>query len=597
MAFSLPHLLWQAASRDADAVALRVDGVSITYASLAERANAIAAVLGERGLRQGERVAVAMKRSFDSLAAVFGVMQAGGAYVPLSLSAPPTHNEAILQDCGVRLGIVGEESAASLPTLELLQWKDVPVKAPPYDRRVIETDLCVIFYTSGSTGRPKGVAHAHRSMLSNVEWALAKYELQHDDRFAHVTSPHFDLSWFEMYASIASCGTLVIVPEEAILYAHTLASLLEREKLTIWCSVPHVLVSLVERGDLASRDLHTLRHVMFAAERFPTKRLVDLMRLIPQARYTNMYGTTETHIATYFDIPPDFSDRNANLPIGRGCEHVKAVALKSDGTVAKRGETGELVIRGPSLMEAYWDLPERSAAALTPLALGEEVVSKWYHTGDLVYEDAAGNFQIIGRADRRVKVRGNLVDLDEVERVLLMFEGVRESAAYVADAEQSTAHVDAAVVLDGAVRVHPAELRLHVSKLLPIYAVPEQVAILETMPRTTSGKLSRSATKAGLDAQQGSGCGSATVDGAMKAIRAYVSRTFLDSASDRSDEPLLGGELLDSLGVTRLVGFIEETIGKPVPNEEFVASNFVTYLSIEKLVSRLLQLPRDSCVR
>ncbi len=611
MAFSLFHLLAQAAQKRPEQVALRFNGQDLTFAELHRRSSVIARLLLEQGLKRQDRVAVYMNRSFETTAAIYGIMQAGGVYVPFDSFAPVGRLAAILRDCDVRYLIteeakreqaqqmaaeyshlqlvIGLEKGPGLPQ-ETLSWQTVSELGshPAPDIRVIEEDLCLIFYTSGSTGNPKGAAHSHRSMLSNVEWAQEKFSLTSQDRFVHVTSHHFDLSWFEMYASMAAQGTLVLAPEQTVRFPATLAELASREKLSMWCSVPSVLMQLTQRGDLTSRDFSALRWITFAGERFPTKHLKTLMSLLPEVRYTNMYGTTETHIAAYWDVPPLPEDFEDAIPIGRGCEHVNLMAVDAQGQQVGPTETGELVVRGPSLMEGYWKLPERTANALVKLRFSPELEGLCYRTGDLVIQQPDGNLKIIGRADRRVKIRGNLVDLDEVEKVLWTHPQVQEAAAFVVNAEQETAHIEAAVIPKPGTQPTPAELRVHVSRILPTYAVPERVAVVEDFPRTGSGKMSRKDLQA-VTAQKTNAAPQAEGQ-AGDPIENFILTELLsgrDEITLSEDVDLLDSGLMDSIGVIRLVSFLEDNYNIQISNDEFVTENFTDLKSIRSLVKRL----------
>jgi amino acid adenylation domain-containing protein len=611
MAFSLNHLLVQTAGRYPENPALRFNGQDLSYAALVQRASAIGHRLLAEGLKRQERVAVYMNRSFDSMAAIFGIMMAGGVYVPFDSFAPPGRLAAILRDCEVQ-GIISDDTrvpairqmlaeysglrflmgveAAEDLKLRTINWADLYRTMPssPPQVRAVEQDLCLIFYTSGTTGNPKGAAHSHRSMLSNVEWAMEKYRLLPEDRFSNVTSHHFDLSWFEMYASMASGGTLVIAPEQTVRFAPDLAELVSREKLTIWCSVPSVLMSLAQRGNLASRDFSTLRWIMFAGERYPTKHLRQLMKLVPHPRYTNMYGTTETHIAAYWDVPPLADDNDEPIPIGQGCEHVNLLVVDPDGKAVGPGQTGELVIRGPSLMEGYWRLPERNARALVKIRFSPELEATCYRSGDLVEILPDGNIKIIGRADRRVKVRGNLVDLDEVEKVMLSHPQVSEAGAYLIAPDEDNTWIEAAVIPHPGAPVSSSELRVHVARTLPTYAVPEKVAVLVDFPRTGSGKLSRRDLQNAAAAQAVPAVPPHI--SIQEAVRRYIQTELVDSSEKLAlaeDTELLDSGLITSIGVVRLVAYLEETFGVVVPNDEFIAENFTDLAAINQMIERL----------
>jgi acyl carrier protein len=623
MAFTLHDLVFRHARVQPDATALIHGSRSMSYAALAQRSNAVASTLRSLGVRRGDRVALFMRRGFDSVAAMFGIMQAGAAYVPFDSSEPAArlatiiedceldhvivdahHHEAlalVVRDCGRRLQVIG--GPAGVENITPTPWAAVDqhdhAQAACVDTAVIEQDPSVIFFTSGTTGKPKGVPHDHRSMLSNVEWACSTFDLYPHDRFAHVTSHHFDLSWFELFVSFAVGGALVLVPESSAAFPAELAALIETAKISVWCSVPAVLIGLVQRGELASRDLSALRRVHFAGERFPTKHLRALMQAVPHPRYCNMFGTTETHIAAYHEIdgvealPPG----DEWLPIGRRCAHVNLMAIDAAQRPVEVGGTGELVIRGPSMMLGYWRLPERTAAAVVELPLELPLVrdrpeglrGRWYRSGDLVERLDAQRFRIIGRADRRVKVRGYLVDLDEVEQVLLSHPAVLEAATHVIAEAEAEARIEGAVLLRPGVEASPATLRLHVSRTMPTYAVPELIAVLDAFPRTGSGKFSRRKLVELVSEirrqRRAEGEGQPARAALRGLLAQLIQRDEIGQLAD--DSRLVDDGWIDSMDVAELVAFIEEQFGIEVGNDDFVAANFETINAIVRMIERL----------
>jgi amino acid adenylation domain-containing protein len=599
MAFALHDLVRQQAARNPERVALIAQGEHLSYAGLAQQANALAKMLLSRGLRRGERVGIYMDRGFGSISSILGVMQAGGVYVPFDSESSVERLSAIVDDCDIGFAFVDKrhvEAFASIRSLSRLAPERLsPEEIDPgpdsgwVDAGVIEQDLCLIFYTSGSTGRPKGVAHSHRSMLSNVEWALETFAPCSEDIFAHVTSHHFDLCWFELFVSLSAGAKLLLIPERVVKFPSELSAMLAAEHVSIWCSVPSVLVSLVQRGELAERDLSALRRIHFAGERFPTPSLCRLMELVPQAEFTNMYGTTETHIAAWYPVPkPLCSDEP--LPIGRPCSHVHLEIVDSNCGRVGSDKTGELLIRGPSMMEGYWRLPDRTANAVVELDLALPAKARFYRTGDLVRRRSDGLIEIIGRADRRVKVRGYLVDLDEIEQVLLQDSRVVEAACFlVGEQDDGLSHIEGGVRLKAGAVASPAELRLHIAAKLSAYATPEFIEIFDDLPRTGSGKADRRELAKEILARRTARRDLVSNDDSLIMLRTFVAQEILGvSVIDLSDDAALLEEgLIDSIGVAELVAHIEKRFNINVPNDEYVARNFESVAAMVRLVERL----------
>lgn len=595
MAFTLHQYLLDAAAQWPDRPALTLGDDYRSFSDLRRRANAIASALLQRDVMRGDRIGIYMHRSFDSVASIYGIMQAGAAYVALDNAAPVERLAQVVEDCAIDYILVDDAHKGSLGLLNAerevaaISWAEIDVnaEAAPVDQGVIEQDLCLVFYTSGSTGKPKGVAHSHRSMLSNVEWALRTFSFCPDDRFAHVTSHHFDLSWFELFVSMAAGASMELVPEKTLKFSADLSRLIESAGITVWCSVPSVLVGLSQRGELQVRDLSRVRRVHFAGERFPTKNLRQLMRQLPDADYVNMYGTTETHIAAWWPVPKTLHS-DEPLPIGGPCSHVQLMVVDAAGEELPDGGIGELVIRGPSLMEGYWNLPERTAKAIVDLDISPTRKGRFYRSGDLVTRAPTGDIRIIGRGDRRVKVRGHLIDLDEVEKVILKHPAVLEAACYLADDGSLSAHIDGGVILHPGEQMTGAELRLHVGQTLPVSACPETLLVLEEFPRTGSGKVDRRGlgdVVAGWREQR-----RREIDGdsPSETIRRFLLDELIgDADAEIDEETRLVDDWIDSLAVAGIVAFIEEHYAITIPNADFTAENFETISAIARLVERL----------
>ncbi|RMG96144.1 MAG: D-alanine--poly(phosphoribitol) ligase [Chloroflexi bacterium] len=512
MRISLPQVLDQAAERYPDKEAVRCNGKALTYAELQRRADALACLLQQQGVRRGDRVGMFMNKDLESAVTVYGIMKAGGAYVPLDPFAPVSRLNFVIQDCGIKVlvtkpnklpqvkemvaetnltTVIGIEPQANLG-VQCITWDSV-VNAPPTARpniHVIEQDLAYILYTSGSTGTPKGIMHTHRSALSFAEWAADEYGLTSEDRVSNHAPFHFDLSTFDMYATAIAGGTTVIIPEFVTKFPASLSKLLQDERITVSYSVPFALIQMMERGVLESRDLSALRWVLFAGEVFPTKHLRRLMQMLPHARFSNLYGPTETNVCTFYHVN-EIPQTDEPIPIGIPCANEEMLVVDADDNPVPPGEVGELLVRGGTVMRGYWgrpDLNEKGFYRRQVFGFYEDV---FYRTGDLVQLLPDGNYKYLGRKDRQVKTRGYRVELDEVEVALLSHEGVQEAAVYTVPDGEGSNLIEAAVIPKEGVELTPAMLARHANTKLPHYAVPVTIHVMRDFPRTSTGKINR----------------------------------------------------------------------------------------------------------
>lgn len=501
---TLPDLLRRAASLQPDRHALRNEGSYLTYGQLEAMSNQISRALREMGVSRGDRVGVLGHKSLRLVASIYGVMKSGAAYVPINPEAPNSHVERIIDDCRIthlvsderqmgrltnpdtrQLPGIGWESRAAVSWDEVAELPDSPLTV-----ELDEDDLAYIFYTSGSTGEPKGIMHSHGSALAFAVTAAEIYELTPDDRLTNHAPLHFDLSTFDLFSAAYACATTVIVPLSHSRLPASLSRLLEAESISVLYSVPFAQIQLLQRGALEERDLSSLRWVLFAGEAFPTKDLRALMAALPRARFSNIYGPTETNGCTYYHVDELPEDDSEPIPIGYPLPGTEVLIVDHHDRPVANGQVGELLVHGPTQMAGYWNRPDLSDRS-THLRRDGRGETRFYRTGDLASERSDGLLSLAGRKDRQIKTRGYRVELDEVEAALLSHPSIREAAVYPVPDGQGSLEIEAAVTIED--DIGSAELNHHLSSLLPRYAIPRSIRLLEAVPRTSTGKIDRQA--------------------------------------------------------------------------------------------------------
>lgn len=515
MAYILQQLLKKSAALYPDKTAVWARGRSLTYRELDEQSNQLAHLLQQHGVKKGDRVGLYFPKSIESVISMFGVLKAGGVYVPCDPAAPADRVAYILGNCGVRVLITNGEKrrgldAATLRSLQVSVLVDSDLKSSnggamvpwsmlpefpgkdPVRVTLTETDLAYILYTSGSTGRPKGVMLSHQNALTFVEWCAETLHITSEDKLSNHAPLHFDLSVFDVYNGIEAGATVYLITEDIALFPTTLANFIESKGITVWYSVPSALVLLLLHANLRREKLAKLRTILFAGEVFPMKYLRQLVELLPEVDFYNLYGPTETNVCTYYKVEPSRLDGMDKLPIGIACENTEVFAVDDqDQIVTTAGTSGELYVRGPAVTYGYWADVEKTTKMVVANRFQPHFRENMYRTGDLVTLSEDGNYYFIGRRDSMIKSRGYRIELGEIESALLSHPGVKEAAAIAIPDDVVGNRIKAVVAAQEAHALKPAELQAHCAAKIPKYMIPESIDFMDDLPKTSTGKIDR----------------------------------------------------------------------------------------------------------
>jgi amino acid adenylation domain-containing protein len=515
----LQDYLRVAADRDGDAIALVLGQQSLSYAEVEVLSNQLAWRLLDAGAARGERVCLLTGKAPATIVAMLAVLKAGGAYVPLDDSGPVNRTAQIVTTTApvavigldatagrlaelIALGALAPHTAVicldAEPSSTAMAGPKfgpgaiaaAPAEPPPI--RADSADPAYIIFTSGSTGRPKGVVVSHASVRAFADWAVPYFGIAAGERLSGHPPLHFDLSVLDVYTALKAGAELHLMPPQTLL-PRQLAEFIDSSALDQLNCVPSVLTYLSRGGAIPEGGFRSLKRVMWCGEVLPTPVLIDWMRRVPQARFTNMYGPTEATCASSFHplitVPDD--ERQA-IPIGTACTGEELVILDVDGTAEPVDEVGELCIGGAGLSLGYWREPALTADAFIPDPRPGHQGERLYQTGDLARRDAQGLFHFVGRADTQIKSRGYRIELGEVETALSGLPAVAECAVVgvPTDGFEGTVICCAVVPKDG-LQPTPAQLRTALAGELPAYMLPGRWELMAALPKNRNGKVDR----------------------------------------------------------------------------------------------------------
>jgi long-chain acyl-CoA synthetase len=493
------HLLGNAARRTPGKVALIAGDHSLSYADLERTSDRLAARLQRAGVARGDRVAVMLDNVPEAVVSLWGTLKAGAVYVPISPAAKADKLAHILADCEARCLVAPAALArrvasarAEAPSVAAILWvgeaglSDLLADGDrvPADPGLIDHDLALLVYTSGSTGRPKGVMMTHAALANNA-WAISTYLGNTPDDVVLCTLPLSFSYGLSQLLTAARVGFTVVL-ERSFAYPYEVLLQIGRRRVTGLPGVPTMFATLLQSAPFTGLDLSSLRYLTNAAAPLPPAHVRKLRAVLPDVALYSMYGLTECTRVSYLD-PRRVDDKPGS--VGRAMPNCEAYVAGDDGRKLPPGEVGELVVRGANLMQGYWKRPEETARALRP---GPNPGETLLRTGDLFYADADGDLTFVGRQDDVFKSKGEKVSPYEVEAVLWEIDAVAEAAVIgVPDAIEGMA-IKAFVVPRAGFALSQHDLRRHCQTRLEPQLVPKIFELCDALPKTESGKITRS---------------------------------------------------------------------------------------------------------
>jgi amino acid adenylation domain-containing protein/non-ribosomal peptide synthase protein (TIGR01720 family) len=476
----LVHELLEAqAARTPDIPALVLNGEAWIYADLNRRANRIAHHLRRLGAVPEARVAILVERSFDVVAAIFGVLKSGAAYVPLDPGYPAERLAYILEDSRPVALVTRTALVRDLPLPEGLRIVDLDAVEGSDDdpeRVAVPENLAYAIYTSGSTGQPKGVLVPHRGVVSLAAMMAAVFGLGPGSRILQLFSFGFDASMWDLLMALPVGGTLHVAPEEVRLPGAPLERLLREERIEV-VTLPPSLLSVLPAAELPDVRIVTATGEACSAE--------VVAQWAPGRRFYNGYGPTETTVGTTMGL----CEGGERVPsIGRPFTNTRVYLLDRAGAPVPVGVPGELLAGGDGVARGYLGQPALTAERFVPDPFGEPA-GRLYRTGDLARYRPDGRLEFLGRVDHQVKIRGFRVELEEIESRLARHPEVGDAVVVAREEGGGPRRLVAYVKLTGLEET--GRLRSWLKESLPDFMIPSAFVSVNDFPRLPNGKVDR----------------------------------------------------------------------------------------------------------
>lgn len=509
----LGEALLRSAENNPAKTAVIAKGIEYPYSSLKESAENFARHLINAGIKKGDRVAIYIDNSWQSIVSIYGATLSGAVFLVINPQTKADKLKYILNDSEAKILVTSStlkhdlslalEDARGIQEVIisgdaglikkfshfiLSGFEDcISEKSGVVFPNIIPNDLAALIYTSGSTGFPKGVMMTHQSMVF-TSWSLIEYlRLTEKDRIMLLLPLAFDYGLYQLIMAITVGGALIV--EQSFIFPATIYKNIEKYKPTVFPGVPTIYAMMIAAGKETGLQFDCIEKVTNTAALLPAEFIPDLKKIFPKALIFKMYGLTECKRVCYLE--PELLDQKPTS-VGKAIPGTEVFLLSSDGKAVAAGEPGILHIRGPHVMLGYLNKKELSEEMLKEGKLpGEKILC----SNDWFKMDEEGFLYFQGRNDDIIKTRGEKVSPVEIENIIYRINGVREVAVMgMPDAIMGEAVIVYITLHDG-IQLNEKEIQRECMLHLEPFMIPQKVVFLSEMPKSTNGKIDKKELK------------------------------------------------------------------------------------------------------
>ncbi len=506
----LGEALLISAKKNPGKIAIITREKEFSYAALKESALKLSAYLIDSGIQKGERIAIYMSNSWESIVAVYATTLSGGVFLFINPQTKANKLQYILNDCSATIciaeGSLSNEISQALenaPTINRVIVSgeiDKIKKQPNFDivnfekiiadeiikinfPNIIPTDLASLIYTSGSTGFPKGVMMTHQAMVF-TSWSLVEYlRLTNEERIMLLMPLAFDYGLYQLLMAITVGGTLIV--EKGFIFPASVYKQIEKTKPTIIPAVPTIFAMMIVSHKETGLQFDFVKKITNTAASLPAEFTPELKKIFPHALIFRMYGLTECKRVCYLE--PELIDIKPTS-VGKAIPGTEVFLLSPNGNKVPPNQAGILHIRGPHVMAGYWNKKELTEEMLQPGKIpGERVLC----SNDLFKMDEDGCLYFMGRTDDIIKTRGEKVSPIEIENTIYKINGVKEVAVIgIADTIMGQS-IAAYITCYANIQLTEKEIQKECAAHLEPFMVPQKIIFMDAMPKSPNGKIDK----------------------------------------------------------------------------------------------------------
>ncbi len=473
----------------------------VTYSEFLKNSKKIGTNIIKNIKKEKEPIVIFIDKTINCLETMMGILYSGNFYTIIDTKSPAERAKSIIETLESKIVITDQKNISKLEKINLdnkeikvllyedLQQGDInQEKLEEIRKRQIDLDPMYVLFTSGSTGIPKGTVVSHRAVISYVNWVKECFEIDSKTIFGSQTPFYFSMSILDVFTTIYTGATLYIIPKMFFSFPIKLLEFLKEKKVNTIYWVPSALCIVANLGALENIQLPDLKKILFAGEVMPIKQLNMWRKALPDCMYANLYGPTETtDICSYYIVDREFKN-DETLPIGKHCDNCGIILIKEDGKEAKKGEVGEILVRGSFLADGYFGNIKKTKEAFIQNPINKNYPEIVYKTGDIAKYNENEELIYISRKDYQIKHMGYRIELGEIEKNIYSIENIILCACVYDEKNQQ-------IILFYQGDIEETEIAKKAENLLLPYMRPNKYVKITKMPYNSNGKIDRKLLK------------------------------------------------------------------------------------------------------
>jgi amino acid adenylation domain-containing protein len=485
-------------------IAIEEKDRKLNYRELKTITDKVAYALSIAKIEKGDVVGVFLDSSIEYIVTIIGVNKIGAVFMPLEIKYPPARLQELFQTVAPRYIITDQSHKSYLDTLladvevkpQLLLTEEIVVAQTEgianNDVELKGEDGNYLIYTSGSTGNPKVIAGMHKSLSHFIHWEVKEFELNDTTRCCQLAPLSFDVSFRDIFVPLLAGGTLCIPPAELKKDPAQLLTWISDAGITLMHTVPSLFRIFTGILGMESVKRTLPAFILLAGEALYYRDVVNWRNVVGDtSTLVNLYGPSETTLAKVFHrIGAIEEDSNEIIPLGEAISNTSILVLQN-GQNCRPGAIGEIYIRTPFRSKGYFRDETQTNERFIQHPGHDEYEDIVYKTGDLGKIRKDGLLIFVGREDRQIKIRGNRVELFEIEKHLQNFSGIKE--VLVMPHTDNNQEISLILYYTATMEIPDITLRNHLQENLPDYMMPAFFLHLETFPLMLNGKIDRRA--------------------------------------------------------------------------------------------------------